>query len=536
MHRRQLLLASSTTLLLAGCTADDADLDPPATDHNGTDDEQVTDQGEPATDATNSTDATANDQEVATLDDDHEPVDVDEHRVDTFTDEAQGLMGAVFPTFWRSDGLTVRIGVESEPSEDSPLTLAVTVTNASSFPTHIGIRDVPFFGRPGTLPHGGYADRGRDAPDEVADLRLDPTSATDFIDHDRGILREDDGAWRRSPVGRRVSFPDHVRLEPDQTMYGVFVVVADEEGAAFVPGHYGRIVEPSNFRITVWPAPHPGPVADRRLADASVPPLPALPGGSEEPSWYHEADRDTTTYLHPSAEALSTPAKLQARFVNHDSAVASGNPFGWSVWKLVEEEWYRIAPASAPTPLTYVQPGTTYDWTFRLFGGAGFDDGSAGLETSDDLTRDLGNLGSGTYAVAANMALDDEPPAAALFELEAPDQEVTPTSESRIVDEGDGYVRVRDEGWDRVSDDHRTAVGAIEADEDPAEADHRYIVEQVLRPRNHGLRNAIAYLEDAPETRLETDTSTARRMLGGESERLLAVADETFRLRTIDSD
>ncbi len=531
MRRRQLLLASGSTLLVAGCTADDADADPTADDGDGTDADPSTDTEDDA-----STDATDDDRAVATVEADHEPVAVNEHRFDWFTDAALDLSGAISPTFWRTGNIAVHVGLATEPSEDSPLTLAVTVTNESSFPEHIWIRDLPFFGSPRSLPHAAYADRGRDAPLEVADLRLVPTSATDLIDHDRNAIRDDDGAWRRSPVGRRVSFPDKVRLEPDQTMYGEFVVIADEEGAAFVPGHFGRLVERGDFRITVWPAAHPGPVADRRLADVAVPPLPSVSGGSEEPSWYHEADRDTTTYLHPSAEVLSTPAKLQATFVNHDTAVASGNPFGWSIWKLVDEEWYRIAPTSAPTPLTHVQPGTTYEWTFRLFGGAGFDDGSADLEAPDGITRDLGNLGSGTYAVTVNMALEDAAPAAALFELDGPDHEISPTSASRIVEEAEDYVLVRDEGWDRASADHRAVVAAVETEEDPAAADIRYIVEQVLQPRNHGLRNAIAYLSEAPEVRIATDDSTVRRLLGRAGHRLIAVEGETYRLQAVDSD
>lgn len=482
-------------------------------------------------DERNGADEESDEPEAATPPADHDPLELPENRFyDLFEDADLGLSGALAGLQYSTlDRVVVRLRVDAEPGEDGPLTLAANATNEGAFPEYVRPRDVPPFDAPRSADIEGYADREPDETTYRGGLLVHPTAASDFIDRDPEFERTDAGAWQ--PVGSpTAAFPDRIRLGPGETVYGEFVVLAHDEGDGVQPARYDVSFADPGFRLTLWEDDHPGPTVDSQFAGEEVPDLREVPT-----RWFHAADAGSQTYLYPSAERVSTPGKIEFTYVNHHTEAASGNPYDWTLYKLVDDEWFHVAPYAVPSPLSHVQPGGSQSWTRRFFGGAGFDRGEeerAGAPRIDGSS--VGHLGGGTYAMRVGMSVEDAEPAA-LFELESEPTTVAPSADAEVVDEDDDVLVVEDRRWREEDDDWRRELHLSPAGVDPTEADERLIPEQVMQPHHHGLRNLLAYRDEATNVQLRTDHGTANRPAGvDDDELLLAFEGDVYRIEKVE--
>jgi hypothetical protein len=129
----------------------------------------------------------------------------------------------------------------------------------------------------------------------------------------------------------------------------------------------------------------------------------------------------------------------------------------------------------------------------------------------------VGNLGGGTYAFESMYSTDEDAPVdighfATLLEVDAPPVEIRPTPDADLSVERDGATVHVD--WPRRPEVERATLTVERRDDNPPK---RILPEQVLRARNRGLRNTLAFFEDGVDrVVLRTDRNTVSRAAGAE--------------------
>lgn len=254
----------------------------------------------------------------------------------------------------------------------------------------------------------------------------------------------------------------------------------------------------------------------------AVPDVGVPPNEASGPPWddgvtrvvsWTEATEETPIRLTPPKSRGSLPtASFEFALRNDTDARFAFNDYGWSVWKRVDGEWFRVAPRQWPEPLRYLGPGETHTWTLTVDNSRL--DGTPLSPVEGRRSVTLVGLGGGTYAFTVDGWFESEDYEngvgfAARFELDGDPVELTPTDGvTEATRNGDTVVVA---GADSGSDARTAALVVRRADGesgDDADDVRRIITEQALRDRT--LRNTLPFFEEGVETvRLEGRASSA---------------------------
>jgi hypothetical protein len=264
------------------------------------------------------------------------------------------------------------------------------------------------------------------------------------------------------------------------------------------------------------------PTEPQTTAEPSTPDVGGPPSEAAGPPWdddvrrvvaWPEAD-EAPIRLEPPTQHGSLPeTRFEFSLTNDTGVRFAFNPYGWSVWKRVDGEWYRLAPAYWPEPLQYLPPGESHTWTVTVDNGRL--DGSPLPNVQGTSSLTFAGFGGGTYAFVTDgwFATEDYESGvgfAARFELDGDPVELTPTNEvTATTREGDTVVVETDvdAGGDgrmaafvvtRVGDAADATENGDEESGDDDDAVRRLVVEQALRDRR--LRNTLPLFEDGVET------------------------------------
>lgn len=449
MQRRRFLAAVGTAALLAGCPSQDVGSDTPtATPVDGTD----TPDSDPG-----------DDPSLA-------PEDLRDRRVVDF--ENVPLTVALYGRRRINGGVAVSYGISAPATDDSPAVVHALVHNGTGFEQTFALRRLPGFWDPPS------ADPGT----ETDPVYLAPTENHDLAETVPDVERDADGRWRLAGAGRDW-LPDEATLTPGETLLGEYHLVASEDPSSdpLVVGDYRFNYQGEGFTISVWETDTPGPDEGSDHGGVEVPPLP----NSEPTAWFHEADATTEVYLHPSAETVETPDCIEFELVNRSHGELTGNPYRWGLFKLVDGEWFRIAPWGIPVPASTIQPGESRTTELGVFHGESISCADA---------RNVGHLGGGRYAYHGGFGRDRET-RAALFDLDAP--RVAPEPDDDVTVERDGQeVVVTMPAWN--DEDHPPRAELV-FERDLGDADRRLIPEQLFRRPMRGFRNALPLFDEGVE-------------------------------------
>lgn len=233
--------------------------------------------------------------------------------------------------------------------------------------------------------------------------------------------------------------------------------------------------------------------------------------------WYDDAEAaNDGVVLEPDAVSSSLPnAEFEFTLRNRSDRTFQTNFYGWSVHRLEDSRWHRIAPTSVPQPLTPLPGGDSHTWTVRV-DNEGLDDPVLRAQGTSDL--DLRGLGSGTYAFAidgwwkdqsATPSYEHQTVAAARFSIEGDPLELEPSNAVESVSrEGETVTVAADNPSltdDATEESHFGQPVTVVLRRTTAEDPRPIVTEQAYR--HWPLRDALAVADDATEVRLETRNS-----------------------------
>lgn len=422
---------------------------------------------------------------------------------------------ALAPTRYHSDdGAEVRVAFDATATADHPARVVAELRNANGFANTFRLEWTPPFGRTTSderlLPWGDRAD-----DTYRTDLVFAPTANHDLVDDPPAVERAADGFWRLTEDVDQW-LPETVRLDPGEAVTGEYALVGRADGVG--EGRPTGVYEFSRaddypLAVAVWNTDEPGPPGESRFAGASVPALagsaPGVPGDASV-AWYHEADAATPSYVRPGTERTTLPAAVPFTFVNH--ARESTGCGHWRLYKLRDGRWFDLGPRVHTADCRIVRPGGTKTWTLHAFHGAGLDcDGPT-----------FGHLGGGRYAAVAGYGHATSK-SAALVEFDADAVDVVATDDASAERAGD-TVTVATGRWEDGEDPPSAvlSVRRVESTPDAGGGEPKLLIpEQVMRPRNRGLRNSLAFFEPGVEkVVLRTDERVVEGVVGYESERV----------------
>lgn len=410
------------------------------------------------------------------------------------------------PEYRRPNGARVRVEFAATATADHPARLRAVLSNASEGTTTFRLDAIPPF-RPVT----DSRLRTDACPDCESTLYLAPTTAHDLVAEDAdgpSYERGPEGYWRASASPPEL--PSTVELGPDERVGGEYLLLGEVDRRGFPTGTYDFTGGDTDaFRITAWHTGRPGPQSDSRFEGADVPSLP----DTDEVAWYHEAGPSTEVFIRPSTERVDLAGAVDLELVNHSREPLTGNPYYWKLWKLDDGDWYHVAPWGWPVPIGAVAPGGEQPYGLRAFSG------EAG-ESRDDHAHPVGYLGGGTYAFEVGMARKSTGwTHAALLALRGPPVNLAPTGDLTVVRDGSRVVVSAPEFGDgEHPPDARLTLRPVE-DGGAGTGVGRVLVEQVMRQRNRGLRNTLAFVDEGVEAVvLRADTHAVPRYVRNEAD------------------
>jgi hypothetical protein len=487
MKRRALLASLSASLVaVAGCNDADTTTDPGSTDEPG--------DGTPTDQPPGDTPTPGGETPTDTPDDDNDGLGIGAASIVDL--ETVNRTYALTSLRYRTDDhASVRLKFSATATTEQPATVEATLTNENDFENTFRLDWTPPFGELASDPPHPMGERGTEHTFRSS-LVFAPTENHDLVEEGADIERDEDGHWRLTgePLPE---LPETVRLEPGESVEGEYALVGRVEGEGRPPGVYefSRAGE-SPVSVTVWETDAPGPESESRFAGDSV---PALPGDSET-AWYHDADAGTPTFVRPSVERTDLPASVEFTFVNRSrDSTSCGH---WTFYKLQDGEWFSLGPYVQTADCRVVSPGGAKTWTARAATG----------EMAPCDARQFEFLGGGRYAAVAGYG-HATPRSGALVEFDAPEVSVVPTDDVTS-ERSDGTVTATADRWRNAPDDeHRSRRHLVL--EPTAEAEQRYIPEQVMRQRFRGLRNTLAFVgPDVERVVLRTDDRIVDNVTG----------------------
>lgn len=453
MHRRALLSSlAATTAALAGCATRSGDGTGTTTTDDRTTDQTTTSDGElPVIDA-----GAASVVELGTG-----------PRTYAFSPTAMHA----------EDGVRVRLAFDRTATSDHPARLVGWLENGYDYANTVEVEWLPVVGRTYGRQPRGY--------DHEARLHFAPTENNDLAETVPEVVRDETGYWRVEDVGpwmterRRFEAGERVRLE--------YVLVGEPGMPGRPTGQYEFRGPDSQAQVSVWDTTSPGPDADSRFAERSV---PALSEGSAT-QWFHDSDESAVAYLQPARERAELDAAVDFEFVNHSHESAQCGH--WNLHKLVDGEWFHVAPTMHTDDCRMAAPGARKEWSLRAFNADPVPCDGAGGGCAGGLTR--GFLGGGEYAVVVGFGHPGDQ-SAALVELVGDPVDITHTEDATVDVEGDTATVT----LDRYGDGEHPPDAALALTR-TSDADERLLPEQVmgggeLQSRSSGLRNALAAMDE----------------------------------------
>ncbi|WP_058992694.1 hypothetical protein [Haloarcula sp. CBA1127] len=393
-----------------------------------------------------------------------------------------------------------RIGLwfDRTATDDHPATLRGWLQNSNEFENTFRIEAIPGIGQIYSRQPSGY--------DHEARLHLAPTANNELADEVPSLSRTDEGYWRVDDVGPWM--PDTRRLAPGEWLQLEYTLVGEPGQSGRPTGTYEFRGQDETLSVTVWDTQHPGPETESRFAGRSLPSFPG-DGGVQ---WFHEAERATPAFVRPTAERVQLDAQIGFEVVNNShKRLQCGH---WDLYKLVDGEWFHIAPMGHTADCRLLSPGGREQWGFRAFNRQ-----SVGCSTGDchcdGLTQ--GYLGDGEYAVVAGYG-HATANSGALVELVGDRAAVTPTDGVSTARDGDTLTVTTS----RHGDGEHPADATFSLTR-TSSASERVIAEQVMASGRFatyegGLRNALPFLtDDVRHVVVRTDERAVDGVLGYDS-------------------
>jgi hypothetical protein len=422
---------------------------------------------------------------------------------------------ALTPTrYYSDDEARVALQFTRTATADHPPAVAVSLTNGNDFENTFRLDWLPPFGRYGSRnPHPLGRPRERYEAAYRAALYFVPTEAHPLVDDPPSVERDTDGIWRLAePPDTGEWGPEQYRLAPDETLRGEYAVVGHPEGVGTgrPTGAYQFRGE-RDLRIAVWDTDRPGPEPDSRFAGTDLPPVGRTREGDPvQTAWFHDAGPTTPSYVLPETERATLPEGIRFTFVNASRETTQCGH--WTLYKLVDDEWFYIAPYARTADCRVLSPGETKPWVLYAYPGEAIP--TYGREET------VGYLGGGRYGVVAGYG-HATPNSGALVELVGPPVDILPTEDVDATRDGASVIVTTP----TYGDDEQPADASLVVTRSDADAETRLVPEQVMRRRYRGLRNTLAFFDaDTDRVTLRTDQHVVDRTVGYDSDSL------TFRL------
>lgn len=254
------------------------------------------------------------------------------------------------------------------------------------------------------------------------------------------------------------------------------------------------------------------PTEPETTAAPATPDVGVPPSEAAGPPWDDDVRRvvawpdaeETAIRLEPPRRRGSLPeTKFEFSLTNDTGVRFAFNPYGWSVWKRVDGDWYRLAPVYWPEPLQYLPPGESHTWSVTVDNGRL--DGSPLPNVQGTSSLTFAGFGGGTYAFVIDgwFATEDYESGvgfAARFELDGDPVELAPTNEvTATAREGDTVVVEAQFKTDSAPKGDAFVVDRVDGETVDGEADVRRVIpEQAIRDQR--LRNTLPFFEDGVET------------------------------------
>jgi hypothetical protein len=418
---------------------------------------------------------------------------------------------AFAPTRFRtSDDASVALWFTQTATADHPAVLRGYLENANDYENTFEVEWIPAVGNVHSRQPSGY--------DHEAGLSLAPTEDNALAETVPALRRHESGYWQTTDTGPWVT--ETRRLDPGERVELAYAVVGDPEMTERPTGTYEFRGRDETVRIAVWDTDTPGPEGESRFAGRDLTDFE----GDQTTAWFHDADATTAVFARPSTERLNLDGRLTVTAVNHGHETARCGH--WNFYKLVDGEWFHVAPRIHTADCRALVPGERIEWTLRAFNGEAVPcDGD-----NPGLTR--GYLGGGEYAVVAGYG-NPADQSAALVELVGDPVEVVLTEDATVERNGD-EVTVTTERWNDGESPANATVTLTRTDS----ASERLIAEQVMGPPvfgdGHALRNALAPMggnvsrvivrtdADAADTAIRGDDGTRRFRFRGTAYQLTA--------------
>lgn len=393
------------------------------------------------------------------------------------------------------DGARVALWFDRTATADHPARLVGWLENGNDYENTFEIEWIPAVGRTHARQPRGY--------DHEAQLHLAPTEGNDLAKTVPSLARTDEGYWHVEDIGPWL--PETYRMEPGEVVDLEYVLVGEPGMPGRPTGTYEFRGRDDDARVAVWDTTSPGPETKSRFAGRSPPAFE----GDGTVAWYHDADRTTRAFVRPSTERLELDGLVEFEVVNHShGGLRCGH---WNLHKLVDGEWFHVAPRIHTSDCRILSPGDRKQWSLRAFNGEAVPCGTT-CGGSAGLTR--GYLGGGEYAVVVGYGhpTDDS---AALVELVGDPVSLTTTDDARIERDGDTITVTTDRYGDG---EHPPDATFTLTRTDSAE--RRLIAEQLtgddrFGARGRGLGNALAALTpDADRVVVRADDHAVDRSVG----------------------
>lgn len=239
---------------------------------------------------------------------------------------------------------------------------------------------------------------------------------------------------------------------------------------------------------------------------------------------YEDADSETNLLITPSKEQAELPEDIVSfALSNETGGTFTTNYYHWMVWKLVNNEWFYIAPQAVPEPAMMLKSGGSHTWNLTIE-NSNLEDAINSTGGTEEVT--LSGLGNGTYAFGISgwfegQNYDESVGVATRFELVGDSLSLTPTDDLEEVSrDGDGkYVRAGE----------TTTTYLATRIENSDEETIRKIPEQVIRITP--IRNLLASFEEGI-SRVRLD---GRDTYLGEMPQHIEYEGVTYRIETVES-
>ncbi|XGI84133.1 hypothetical protein ACEU6E_02475 [Halorutilales archaeon Cl-col2-1] len=377
------------------------------------------------------------------------------------------------------------IGITETATQESPAKIEISVVNRNDFEYVYKISEAPPYDTKPILYNQSHDP-----------LYLVPTPSHPLVDYeDEPYTYAQEGTWHVS--GGIIDWlPEVFRLESGRGFIGEYAVVGHHNRSGRPTGTYSTQGDGGTLSLALWETESPGPDRESVFENVEVPDLSQTPNRDKDDEdnektdthWFHEADSETQIYLRPSMEKTDLPADIEFEFVNRSRKKVSGNPYGWDLYKLVDGDWFHIAPLIVNLPMSYVYPGDTERSSLHLFHGEGL---GCECQTPDGKVRDVDRLGGGRYAYTVDFGREGERHAA-LLDIEAPELTIEKPDDVEVERRGSTVV------VSTVDSEDGSDLSIRVERSDGTEGDRRVIAENIYRGNSH-LRYSVPFFEGGVE-------------------------------------